>query len=573
MSQVDLVLRGGTVVDGSGGPAMETDVTVVGDRIAAVGAYDGGATEEIDARGKVVTPGFVDVHTHLDAQLTWDPLGSPSNLHGVTSVIVGNCGVGFAPCKPQDRDYLMFLMEGVEDIPQAALRAGLQWNWETFPEYLQALARQPLGLNVGAHISHAPLRIYVMGQRGATDAAATDDELALMRRCVRQAMDAGALGIATGRTTMHRTPAWDPVPGTFADTRELNALAAGLTDAGTGVFELVPYGGAGEDAAGSEREFEWMVPLARASGRPISLSLIQVLSYPDVWRKVLDKVEAAVAASARIVPQVAVRSVGILLGFGTALSPLSLFPAAFDLLDTPLDEQRRALRDPAVQARLLASISETSGDILGGMARIDNIFPLEDTGVRAYETSPDRSVVAIGRRLGKHPLAVMLDLIIAHDLRNFFIVPLYNNDLEAAGAMLTHPLTTIGLGDAGAHTSQTSDAGFATFLLAYWVRERKLMSLERAVQKLTADLADMWGLRGRGRIQPGAFADLNVIDMDRLDLRLPEVQHEFPAGAPHLNQGAVGYVATIVNGKVLMREGAHSGAFPGVVLRNERYRG
>ena len=514
MPHVDLVLRGGTVIDGSGAPAIDADVTVVGDRIDAVGKYDGGAAEEIDARGKIVTPGFIDVHTHLDAQLTWDPLGSPSNLHGVTSVIVGNCGVGFAPCKPQDRDYLMFLMEGVEDIPQAALRAGLRWNWETFPEYLQALAQQPLGLNVGAHLSHAPLRIYVMGQRGATDAAATNDELALMRQCVRQAMDAGALGIATGRTTMHRTPAWDPVPGTFADARELNALAGGLSDAGTGVFELVPYGGAGEDATGSEREFEWMVPLARACGRPISLSLIQVLSYPDVWRKVLDKVEAAVAGGARIVPQVAVRSVGILLGFGTALSPLSLFPAAFDLLDTPLDEQRRAVRDPAVQARLLASIGETSGDILGGMARIENIFPLEDTGVRAYETTPDRSVVALGQRLGKHPLAVMLDLIVAHDLRNFFIVPLYNNDLDAAGAMLTHPLTTIGLGDAGAHTSQTSDAGFATFLLAYWVRQRKLMSLERAVQKLTSDLAQMWGLRGRGRIQPGAFADLNVIDMD-----------------------------------------------------------
>ncbi len=568
----DLVIRGGTVVDGSGAPAFDADVVVHGDRIAAVAQYDGSANEVIDARGKIVTPGFIDVHTHLDAQITWDPLGSPSNLHGVTSVIVGNCGVGFAPCKPQDRDYLMFLMEGVEDIPQAALKAGLRWNWETFPEYLHALASQRLGLNVGAHLSHAPLRIYAMGERGATEAPATDAELALMRQSVVDAMHAGALGFDTGRTTMHRTPAWDPVPGTFADRRELAALANGLSAAGTGVFELIPYGGAGEDAAGFEREFDWMEPIARECGRPISLSLIQNLAYPDVWREILRRAEAAGQRGARIVPQVAVRSVGILLGFGTALSPLSLFPAAVDLIGKPVGELRVLLRDPALRAKLVASIAETSGDILGGMARFEHVFPLEDIGVRTYETTPDKSIVAIGKRQGKHALEVVLDLVLEHDLDNFFIVPLYNSDLEAAGTMLAHPLTTIGLGDSGAHTSQTSDSGFPTFTLAYWVRQRKLLSLERAVQKLTADLAGLWGIRGRGVVQAGAYADLNVIDFERLDLRLPEVKHELPAGAPHLSQGAVGYAATIVNGKVLMRDGAHTGAYPGVVLRNERYR-
>ena len=342
MQTPDLVIRGGTVVDGSGAPAFEADVVVEGDRIVAIGKHDGAAGEVIDAKGKIVTPGFVDVHTHLDAQITWDPLGSPSNLHGVTSVIVGNCGIGFAPCKPQDRDYLMFLMEGVEDVPQAALKAGLRWDWETFTEYLEALARQRLGLNVGAHLSHAPLRVYVMGERGAADTPATDEELRLMQQHVRAAMQAGALGFDTGRTTVHRTPAWDPVPGTFADRRELSAIATALAESGTGVLELVPYGGAGEDARGFEKEFDWMEPVARECGRPISVSLIQNLRYPDVWREVIERAAAANQRGARIVPQVAARSVGVLLGFGCALSPLSLFPAAFDLI---VDRQTLLDRD------------------------------------------------------------------------------------------------------------------------------------------------------------------------------------------------------------------------------------
>jgi len=565
----DLVIRHGTIVDGRGGTPFEADIVVAGDRIQGIGRYDGPAHEVIDATGKIVTPGFIDVHTHLDAQITWDPLGSPSHLHGVTSVVVGNCGVGFAPCKPRDRDYLMFLMEGVEDVPQVALKAGLKWNWESFPQYLDALARQPLGLNVGAHISHAPLRIFAMGERGATDAAATDDELAQMRACVVDAMRAGALGFDTGRTTMHRTPAWDPVPGTFADRRELSAIAAALAEFGAGVFEVVPYGGAGEDADGTEREFEWMEPLARACGRPISLCTIQNLAYPDRWRRVFERADAARLHGANIRPQVAVRSVGILLGIGAAVSPLAMFPAAGDLIGKPIDELRRLLRDPAVRATLLTGIHETTGDILGGMARVENVFPLRDAGVRAYETTPDKSVVAIGQRLGKHPLEVMLDLLIEHDLSTYFLVPLYNFDLDAAAAMLTHPLSTVGLGDSGAHTSQTSDSSYSTFLLAYWVRERKLMPLEIAVRKLTVDLAEMWGVRDRGVLHAGAHADINIIDFNRLDLCLPEIRHDLPASAPHFHQAAKGYDATIVNGRVLMRNGEDTGERPGTVLRNQ----
>jgi N-acyl-D-aspartate/D-glutamate deacylase len=569
----DLVVRGGIVVDGTGRPPMEADVVVDGDRIIGVGSYTGPAVREIAARGMVVTPGFVDVHTHLDAQITWDPRCAVSVEHGITSVVVGNCGVGFAPCRPRDRDYLMFLMEGVEDVPQAALRAGLRWEWETFPEYLDALARRPLGVNVGAHVSHAPLRVYVMGERGATDAAATDQDLARLRTCVAEALRAGALGVATGRTTMHRTPAWDPVPGTFADRRELDALAGALRDARAGVFQLVPYGGGGEDADGFAREYEWLVPVARECGRPFSVATIQHIKYPDAWRQAVQLMDAADAEGANIRPQVAVRSVGILLGLGIAVSPLSLFPAAGELLVKPVDEIRRLLQDPALRAHLVDSMGETPGDILGGMARLENVFPLDGTGVLAYDVSPDRSVVAIGRRQGKHPGQVMLDLMVAHDLQNFFLLPLYNVDLEAAAAMLTHPRSTVGLGDAGAHTSQTCDASFPTFMLAYWVREQRRMSLEHAVRKLTLDLADVWGLPGRGVIRQGAYADLNVIDLGRLDVRLPEVRHELPTGAPHLWQGATGFVATVVNGTVVMEGGVHTGALPGSVLRNARYAG
>ena len=566
----DLVIRGGTIVDGTGAAAFEGDIAIAGDRIAAVGKVNGAGAEEIDARGLLVTPGFIDVHTHLDAQITWDPLGAPSNLHGVTSIVVGNCGVGFAPCKPKDRDYLMFLMEGVEDIPQAAMRAGLRWNWETFPEYLEALAAQPLGLNVGAHLSHAPLRIYAMGERGATDVAPNDTELAFMRLAVCEALRAGALGFATGRTTMHRTPAWDPVPGTFADLRELEALAGALAEEGVGVFEVVPYGGAGEDAGGIAKEFEWLTPLARDTNRPFSFGLVQNLNYPDVWRQALELSEDAASRNAHVAPQVAVRAVAVLMGFGIAINPLTLYPAAVDLLPLPREQAIAQLRDPQVRARLLESAADSTGTILGGMATLDHVFPLERDGVRAYETTPERSVVALARQRGVAPLELMLDIIVANEGRNFFLIPLYNPDLEAAAAMLQHPLTTIGLGDSGAHTTQTSDASYTTFALAYWVRERRLMPVERMVHKLTGELATMWGIAERGVLRRGAFADLNLIDLDRLDLRMPEVRHDLPTGAAHLHQSATGYAATLVNGQVLMRDGKHSGAHPGRVLRNAR---
>ncbi len=565
----DVVIRGGTVVDGTGGPAYRADIAIEGGRISRIGRCDGPAREEIDARDRIVTPGFVDIHTHLDAQLLWDPLGSPSNQHGVTSVVVGNCGVGFAPCRPEDRDYLMFLMQGVEDIPVSAMAAGIDWSWQSFPEYLDALDARPLGLNVGAHLSHAPLRIHTMGQRGATTAQASDDELGVMRAAVVEAMRAGALGVSTGRTTMHRTPAGDPVPGTFADRRELNALASGLAATGTGVLEIIPLGGAGEDAEGWRREYEWMLPVGLESARPLSVGLVQCLAYPDAWRDVLRTAEEAQLRGARIVPQVAVRSVGLLMGFGISVSPLWMFPAAGELAAKPVEEIRRALTDADLRERLLASARGESGAILGGMATVDQLFALAGEGASAYDLRPEHSLGARARASGRHFGELILEHILQTDLRGFFIVPLFNPDLDAVGEMLAHPLTGIGLGDSGAHTTQTSDASYSTFLLAWWVRQRRLLTIEQAIRKLTFDPANLWGLRDRGVIRHGAHADLNVIDLDHIDIGLPELRHEMPGGAPHLTQGGRGYEATLVNGQILMRHGTPTAARPGRVLRNE----
>jgi N-acyl-D-amino-acid deacylase len=562
----DLVLRGGTIADGSGGAPFEADVAVAGDRIAQVGRFTGAARETIDARGLVVTPGFVDVHTHLDAQLTWDPLGAPACWHGITSVVVGNCGVGFAPCRPGDRDYLLALMEGVEDIPRAAMAAGMSWTWEGFGQYLDALGARGLGPNAGAYVGHAPLRVYAMGERGVLDTPPTDDELAVMRAAVDEAIAAGALGVSTGRTTMHRTPAGDAVPGTFADERELRALAEPLGRRARGLFQMVPYGAAGEAAEGFERDLPLLVAVARASGRPTSVAITQARQYPDVWRDSLARVERAAGPGVRIVPQVAPRSIGLVLGFGGLLSPLLLFPAAADLLDAPEAELAVRLRDPALRRRLAESV-DPSGEIMAGMATLDRVFPLDRSGVAAYETSPERSIAGIAARRGVLPGEVVLEQLADSELRRLFLVALYNFDLDAAGTMLAHPLTVPGLGDAGAHTSQTCDVGVPTFVLAYWVRERRAIALETAVRKLTAAPAEAWGLDRRGRVCEGWFADLNVIDMSRLDLGPAEVRHDLPTGATNLSQRATGYVATIVNGRILMRDGAHTGALPGRVLR------
>jgi N-acyl-D-amino-acid deacylase len=563
----DLVIRGGTIVDGTGAPPVEGDVAIRGDRIAAVGRFGGRGADEIDARGLVVTPGFVDVHTHLDAQLTWDPTGAPSCWHGVTSVVVGNCGVGFAPCRERDRDYLMFLMEGVEDIPRASMAQGMAWRWETFPQYLDALGRLPLGVNVGAHLTHAPLRVFAMGERGATDAPPSDEELALMRRVVDEAITAGALGVSTGRTTMHRTPAGEPVPGTFADRRELAALAGPLAERGAGILQVIPFGAAGEAAEGFARDLALVVELMRGSGRPFSMGLAQARHYPDEWRRSLEQADAARRQGIDLALQVAPRSIGLLLGGRGLLSPLLIFPDAGDLASKPDAEVRATLADPLVRRRIAESLDPTS-EILAGLASLERVFLLERDGVGAYDTSPERSLARVAMARGVHPGQLLLDAFVESDLRCLFLIAIYDWDLDAVLAMLRHPAALPSLGDSGAHTSQTCDMGVPTFVLAYWVRQRRALALEAAVRTLSGLPAALWGIPDRGRLAPGCFADVNVLDLDRLDLLLPEVRHDLPGGATNLSQRATGYRATIVNGRAAVRDGRLTGARAGRVLRN-----
>jgi N-acyl-D-amino-acid deacylase len=565
----DLVIRGGFVVDGSGRPGFEADVAVADGRIIGVGRYDEGpAAEVIDARGKLVTPGFIDIHTHLDAQITWDPLGAPSCYHGVTSVVMGNCGVGFAPCRVADRDYLMFLMEGVEDVPRAAMAAGIPWEWESFGEYYRYLDSISLGLNVGAHVGHCALRIHAMGERGATEERAGPDDLAAMQGALREAMAAGALGVSTSRTTGHKTPAGDAVPGTFADPTELHALAAVLADCNAGVFELAPFGAVGEAAGGTLGELRWMEDVARVSRRPVMFGLVQNQNQPDGWRDVLAGVEAARARGADVIPQVSVRGVGILLCTET-LSPLLVFPAAGDYLHLSKAELLDALRTPDVRRALCASLDGADGKILAGYARIDTVFEWRDEGELSYETERPNSIAAEAERTGRPFGEVLIDRMLARRLDGFFYIPIFNQDLAAVRSMLTHPAAVIGLGDSGAHTGQICDASVPTFTLAYWVRRRRVLGLEDTVKRLTFDPALLYGIRGRGLVRRGWSADLNVIDLDRLGVREPEVRHDFPTGARHLSQRANGYAATIVNGRVVMRDGVHTGALPGRVLRNE----
>jgi N-acyl-D-aspartate/D-glutamate deacylase len=563
----DLVIKGGTIVDGGGGAPFEGDVAVTGDRITAVGTFTGRAGEELDARGLVVTPGFVDVHTHLDAQLTWDPTGAPSCWHGVTSVVVGNCGVGFAPCRARDRDYLMFLMEGVEDIPRASMAQGMAWTWESFAEYLDTLGRLPLGVNVGAHLTHAPLRVYAMGERGATDAAPSDEELRTMQAVVDDALVAGALGLSTGRTTMHRTPANEPVPGTFADRRELAALAAPLARRSAGILQVIPYGAAGEAREGFARDLAVVVELMRGSGRPVSFGLTQARHYPDEWRASLAQVDDARRQGVDVTLQVAPRSIGLLMGGDGLLSPLLLFPGAGELAGLSDAEVRARLADPAVRHRIADSL-EPASEILLGLASLERVFLLDRDGVGAYETTAARSIAGQAAARGLHPGRMILDAFVEAEQRRLFLIAIYNWDLDAALAMLRHPAAIPSLGDSGAHTSQTCDVGVPTFMLAYWVRERGALPIEAAVRSLSAAPAERWGIPGRGRLAPGWFADVNVIDLAALDLLLPEVRHDLPGGATNLSQRARGYRATLVNGQVAVRDGELTGRRSGRVLRN-----
>ena len=572
----DLVVRGGTVVDGTGAGARTADVAITDGVVAEVGRVDKRGRRELEADGLTVTPGFVDVHTHYDGQATWDELLTPSCWHGVTTVVMGNCGVGFAPVAPERRDWLIGLMEGVEDIPGAALSVGIKWAWERFPEYLDAVESSHRVMDVGTQVPHGAVRAYAMGERGARNEPATSDDIAAMGAIVREGIEAGALGFSTSRTLAHRAIDGEPVPGTFAAEDELFGIGRVLGELGTGVFELAPAGALGEDIAAPEKEMAWMRRLAGAINRPVTFALTQNDADPEGWRRMLDLAGEAADEGAAVRPQVHGRTVSILLGFQT-FHPLAFTPtwgsAGLGLL--PWDEQVARLQaDPALRDRIVQEAPALEDDpVVMGFMRPNRVFVLGDPP--DYEPPPERSVTAIAAQRGDSVWQTFLDLLLTDGGRELLNSPVLNysgGNLDPVRTMLMHPTSAFGLGDGGAHAGQTCDASTTTFLLTHWVRDRAegRMPLQTAVHKLTQATATLYGLGDRGVLAPGFVGDVNLIDLERLQLRRPEMVSDLPGGARRLLQRADGYVATVKSGEVTFEEGDDTGARPGVLLRGAR---
>jgi N-acyl-D-aspartate/D-glutamate deacylase len=560
----DLIIRGGTVVDGTGAPAARADVAISGDRIVAVeDRLDAKAGREIDAEGRVVTPGFVDVHTHLDAQLGWDPLPTSSCWHGITSVVLGNCGVTFAPVGPGQREFLAEMMESVEDIPRRAILEGLPWDWTSYGDYLGWLDRTPKGINVGGLVGHCALRVAAMGDRCMTEGSGSADDIARMSEMAEEALRAGALGISTSRTLGHVVPDGRPVPGTWAGPDELLAFGEVLRRTGRGLFEGAMRLGERDDEAltNTRAEVAVMGEISRRSGRPVSFGLAQSNRRPDLYARVIEFAKEQNAQGGLVRPQTTARGIGILFGLFNR-TPWDRTPAFRDLHKLANADRLAAIRDPEWRARLIADGAEARL-----MARPDMIFVLPE-GPARYDCRPEDSLAAHAARRGVSPVEAFLDLAIESGGTVNLNTPVLNQSLDVIEEMLDDELVTLGLADAGAHVGQIMDTSQPTFLLTYWVRERQRWSLEEAVRRLTSDTADLFGFTDRGVLRPGAYADVNVIDFDNLTLPQPEFVNDLPNGAGRYIQGASGYDYTIVNGEVFMDHGAHAGALAGRVVRS-----
>jgi N-acyl-D-aspartate/D-glutamate deacylase len=567
MMDHDLIVRGGTIADGKGGALYEGDVAVTNGKISAVGKVSGKGAEEIDAKGKLVTPGFVDIHTHYDGQATWDTRLAPSSWHGVTTVVMGNCGVGFAPVHQGDHARLIELMEGVEDIPGVALHEGLKWNWESFGDYLDALEQVPHDIDVCAQLAHGALRVYVMGERGAAIEPANEDDIAKMRHLTKEAMQAGAIGFTTSRTILHKSVKGEPTPGLRAEEAELMGIAMGIADAGRGVMELI----SDFDSPDPLTEFAMIRRLVERSGRPLSLSLAQAGSSSDGWRGLLGLIEQASKDGLAIRGQVAPRPIGLLLGLQGTINPFIAHETFAEIKDKPLADKVRVMRDPSFRARMLA---ETEAKQTHPLARrvmaFDKIFPLGDPP--NYEPPKETSIAAMAARGNREAQDIAYDMLLEDEGRTFLFSPFANYtdfNLDCCHDMIAHPDTVQGLGDGGAHVGIISDASFATYLLTHWGRDRARgkFDLGYLVKRQTADTARAVGLMDRGVIAPGKKGDLNIIDFDRLQVQAPKMAFDLPAGGKRLLQGANGYDATIVSGVVAYRNGEATGALPGKLVR------
>jgi len=565
----DLVIRGGTLVDGSGGAPFEADVAIKDGRIAVIGSIAAAGAEEIDARGKIVTPGFVDIHTHYDGQATWDGHMQPSAWHGVTTVVMGNCGVGFAPCRPADHDRLIRLMEGVEDIPFPVLTEGLPWNWESFPDYLDGLAGRRFDVDIGTQLPHAALRVYVMGERGANREDATPADIAAMAALAKGAVEAGALGFSTSRTLNHRTSDGQPTPTLTASEDELTGIAMGLAAAGKGALQFV------SDFAEPEEEFAMLRRIVERSGRPLSFSLVQNPRQPNQWRTLLERLTEANDAGLTMRGQVAGRPVGILFGLELTLNPFSQYPAYREIAALPLAERVARLRDPAFRARLLAEGADPAAGFATNMTQNWRIMFLMGEQPD-YEQTADRTVAALAQARGTTPEELALDHMLENGGRGMLYLPFLNyadGSLDPSFAMLTHRDTVPGLSDGGAHVGMICDGSFPTSNLTHWTRDRTRgpkLPLEAMIRMQTHDTAQALGLHDRGLIAPGYRADLNVIDYEALTLKAPAVAYDLPAGGRRLVQRADGYVATIVAGEITYRDGEPTGALPGRLLRGSQ---
>lgn len=569
----DLVIRGGTVVDGSGAEAYEADVAVRDGRFAAIGAVDAYGREEIDARGMLVTPGFVDLHTHYDGQATWDSRFTPSSNHGVTTVLMGNCGVGFAPCRPEQRDMLINLMEGVEDIPEIVMTEGIPWNWESFPEYLHALARRRTDIDFAAMVPHAPVRVYVMGDRGANREPATTDDVGRMCSLVREGLAAGALGFSTSRTLNHRTSAGELIPTQDAGIEELEGVALTLALCGHGVFQLITD--FGEGAGSPAEDFELLRRVTALSRRPTFFTLLDLPGRPGQWRELLDLTAQANADGLPIKGQVFPRPIGSLLGLDLSAHPFSFNPSYQALRSLPLAQKVSEMRRPELRARLLAE--QPIDGHLPRIVRARNVEEMYALGDPPEYEPRDRDRIGVrARQRGMSPLEMAYEVLLERDGHAILYNPVANfvdRSLESTLAMMRHPDTLIGLGDGGAHYGSICDASFPTFMLAHWTRDRRSgerLPLAAAVRYLSRDPANAVGMNDRGVVAVGYKADVNVIDYSRLKLRAPYPSYDLPAGGRRLCQEAEGFVATIVSGVPVSREGKSTGAFPGRLVRGLR---
>ena len=568
-SDYDIVIRGGTLADGTGGALINGDIAISDGKIAALGKLSGKGTEEIDARGKLVTPGFVDVHTHYDGQLTWANRMTPSSSHGVTTIITGNCGVGFAPCKPEDRDSMIRLMEGVEDIPEVVLSAGLPWNWQSFPEFLNALDAGTYDVDVSVLLPHSPMRVFTMGQRAVDLEPATEDDRKKMRAITKEAIEAGAIGFATSRNVYHKTSDGKPVPCFKSEEAEITEIAMGMVDAGRGTLQavLITENQCLED-------FERFHRVAKATGRPLTYTLLSTNEAPDLWRDVMRSVERDRAEGHVITPQVFNRPVGVIFGLDSNFSPFAHNAYYVEkLAPLPFEQRVAAMRQSEVKAALLASGTQNDGSMLASALRdYGQLYAMENP--IDYEPEPAKSVAGVAAARGITPDEVLYDIVMAEDGRGKVMLASMNysqHNLDHALEMLDRSDTVLALGDGGAHCGIICDASYPTTALTHWARDRKRgprIPLEKVVRKLTSETANLYGFHDRGRLAYGMKADINIIDFDNLTMGPPIVVKDLPGEGSRLVQPPRGFDLTMVSGQITQREGTPTSALPGKLVRS-----